>query len=421
MNALIEKRASQASHWLIAPSFNEGTVDRLAIGLAESGVRLDRVRLVSGRWRTTIRPRMWCVTAEDSPRRSPIDQRRELCSDRRVSPLANLLRIFGARKRSPASQYIGNYLWRVVFEKAVCRATSRLSPVVVIASPGSAEKLFRQFPRAVKVLHVIDSLPAARNGKLLRHFDTRSAAAEIYPPSMVQKVERELQLADLAIVPSRLVANQLSQWINGRTRIEVIPFGVDTEKFQPLVRTTAHIRTEQRQPLKIVFVGQVTLRKGLTTLDKALRVMHLPIEVEIIGPVFDSRLVRLLGRNVEFTGSMTSHSINEVFAQSDALVLPSLDDAFGLVAAEAASAGLPVVISDCCGASEIMGESGRVFEAGNADDLVRALESLSPLAPNIRAANRQRFLAGAQLSWDEYVERYFSAVMSRIKNSGSLA
>ena len=57
---------------------------------------------------------------------------------------------------------------------------------------------------------------------------------------------------------------------------------------------------------------------------------------------------------VEVIGQVPHDKMHIVYASSDILILPSALEPFGLVALEAAYAGVAVVLSDCCGAAEIL-------------------------------------------------------------------
>ena len=65
------------------------------------------------------------------------------------------------------------------------------------------------------------------------------------------------------------------------------------------------------------------------------------------------------------------------YHRAELFVLPSLEDGFGFVAAEAMACGIPVVVTDQCGAAEWVtaGENGWVVPAGNVDALADVLET----------------------------------------------
>ena len=76
-----------------------------------------------------------------------------------------------------------------------------------------------------------------------------------------------------------------------------------------------------------------------------------------------------------FHGAVSQSALAEVFRRSDALVLPSLEEGFGLVVVQALACGLPCLVSDQVGARDLIeaGKNGDVFVAGNAASLAETL------------------------------------------------
>ncbi len=82
----------------------------------------------------------------------------------------------------------------------------------------------------------------------------------------------------------------------------------------------------------------------------------------------------------------------------DVFVLPSgTMEAFGMVLLEAMLAGIPVVASDAPGPAEVVGDSGLLFESGDAPSLTARLVEIHAMAP----ASRARLIARAQERLDE--------------------
>lgn len=95
------------------------------------------------------------------------------------------------------------------------------------------------------------------------------------------------------------------------------------------------------------------------------------------------------------------------YRSSSVTVLPSDDEAFGLVLIESLAAGTPVVASRAGGCVEIVTDErvGRLFEPGDADDMARALIEAIKLAADPKTAERCRKHARLW-DWAEVVERY---------------
>ncbi|WP_174298395.1 glycosyltransferase family 4 protein [Sphingomonas bacterium] len=88
---------------------------------------------------------------------------------------------------------------------------------------------------------------------------------------------------------------------------------------------------------------------------------------------------RACGVATHFAGFRQADALADYYFAADALVLSSRDDPWGLVVNEAMSAGLPVIVSDACGAASDLvhdGSNGFVFAAQDVDALAAAIARL---------------------------------------------
>lgn len=129
----------------------------------------------------------------------------------------------------------------------------------------------------------------------------------------------------------------------------------------------------------VFFLGRLEDYKGVQTLIKAMK--QLPdIYLRIAGSGSYERILRKQSKgmkNIKFLGHLNKKEIGEEFASVRAAVFPSLlNEPFGLSAVEAMACSVPVIVSNRGGLAEVVedGISGRIFEAGNVDDLVGTLK-----------------------------------------------
>ena len=142
--------------------------------------------------------------------------------------------------------------------------------------------------------------------------------------------------------------------------------------------------TKRGDKIEVVFVGQTIHRKGVDLLIEAINPLfnsHPNLFLSIIGsgemkPSLEE-LVRSLGlsERIGFEGVLPSTEITARLAAADLLVLPSRWDGWGLVVNEALSVGVPVIVSDRCGAADLIetGVNGYVFQKEDVEDLRRVL------------------------------------------------
>jgi glycosyltransferase involved in cell wall biosynthesis len=228
-------------------------------------------------------------------------------------------------------------------------------------------------------------------------------------------MERELDEAGLVLVPSRIVGAQVAAAGVNSERIAVEPLGVDVLEFSPAPSKAQEVNGG----LRCLFVGQVCHRKGIRfLLEAARRLQGLPVTFTLVGPMRSPELMLGLPSNVQWKGGTSHQQVAAEMRSADVLLLPALEDSFGLVTTEAMASGLPVVVSDHCGSSELVadGACGIVVAAGDTRALVDAIcllleEPRRRHAMGIEA--RRRMVAGR--SW----EAYGQCVLDRIDRQPS--
>ncbi len=162
----------------------------------------------------------------------------------------------------------------------------------------------------------------------------------------------------------------------------------------------------QRQQTRILCPGRLHLCKGQDVLMRALpAVLRGAPGVEVVfagGGTEREPLERLAGELgllhiVRFAGALPRTELLRAMGEAALVVVPSRDEAFGLVNIEAMAMGTPVVASRVGGIPEIVrdGVDGLLFEPGNAEELAACLVRLlkdGELRAEMGRNARQRFL-----------------------------
>jgi glycosyltransferase involved in cell wall biosynthesis len=134
----------------------------------------------------------------------------------------------------------------------------------------------------------------------------------------------------------------------------------------------ARVRAEEND--RIVFVGRLSEEKGPLDLARATAALGLPVTFVGAGPL--EAEVRRLNPAAEITGWQDRAGVARHLCRARALAMPSrLPEPFGLAAAEAARAGVPVVLPDIAlMAAEIAGQGmGLAYDANDSHGLESAL------------------------------------------------
>ena len=200
--------------------------------------------------------------------------------------------------------------------------------------------------------------------------------------------------------------------------IDVVPNGVDNRAWaaQPRAVTAARKRFAGDGPL-IGFAGRLVYEKGVQHLVHAiphLRDRHPGLRVVIAGdgpyrPDLQEQARHLgLDRTIRFAGFMTETQLPAVLGATDATVVPSLYEPFGMVALEAAAAGAPLAVAATGGLTEIVeaGITGVTFPHSDPDALAGAVDTL--LGDEVfarRVARRARTMVTDHYGWASIAAR----------------
>ncbi len=191
--------------------------------------------------------------------------------------------------------------------------------------------------------------------------------------------------ADRVVVPSRYSARVATEAYGiPSARIAVVPEPIDLGEWRRLLAVAE--RGQSTRPT-VLSVARMYPRKRLDDLLRAagaLRKRIPDVHVRIVGegPMSD-QLRRLhgdlaLGDTVVFLGEVSRAQLSVEYMRADCFCLPTIQEGFGLVFAEAMVAGLPVVACRAAAVPEIVadGQTGLLVNPERPDELATALEKL---------------------------------------------
>lgn len=169
----------------------------------------------------------------------------------------------------------------------------------------------------------------------------------------------------------------------------------------------------QEDALRLIFVGNVTQRKGLHTLLDALNHLpNAPLQLDVVGaldvePDYATALQARADRRVRFWGRLNDEALAERLSVAHALAVPSQYEGFGIVYMEGMAFGLAILATHGGAAHEIIthGENGFLILPDDVPSLVGHLQTWldnpEQLA-TMRQASRQRF--EAHPTWEESMQ-----------------
>jgi glycosyltransferase involved in cell wall biosynthesis len=237
-------------------------------------------------------------------------------------------------------------------------------------------------------------------------------------PALHRRVTRvkdlEIALADHVLTVSELARETyLEAGVPGE-RVHAVPLGADTGLFTP----AAEPRSGE---LRFLFSGATIHRKGFDLLLDAFAQVQAAkpgVELRIVGPRGDS--FGLLGEraipNISVVGPVGQRELAEEFRQADCLVLPSRNDSYGMVVAEALAAGLPVLVSDMVGAKTLVepGRNGWIVPAGDAAALAERMLGCARNPEAVRGMRDDCRRAAEAATWPAYRRRFADLIRALV-------
>jgi glycosyltransferase involved in cell wall biosynthesis len=213
----------------------------------------------------------------------------------------------------------------------------------------------------------------------------------------------EYEQADLIVVPSTFAYNSFVESGVERSKLAVVPYGVNLDVFGSVERNVDGV-------FEVLFVGALSVRKGAHDLLDAFKALEysnkrLTIVGVISNEIRSALGVRLKDQNIRCLGAVSQANLKQIMGRSDVLVLPSIEDGFGMVLVEALACGCPVVATTNTGAPDLITDGIEGFIVPIRSPLILA-DRLQRLADNLELRHK---MAAAALrtannsgGWQQY-------------------
>ena len=237
-------------------------------------------------------------------------------------------------------------------------------------------------------------------------------AAEIrrdYVPLVRDHVKR----ADGVVCGSQYTASELRRLLDvPAEKIAVTPYGVDPIYRTPMPREEVDaVLAHHLLPRgALLYVGSQEERKNLVTLVMAYmglaRKRHSIPPLVLVGPGSDwAQGGTISGPQIRATGYLENREIRALMAASSLLVLPSLEEGFGLPVAEAMAAGLPVVCSRGSALEEVADGAATLVDPRDAGSIASGIERVLDDDARAEAQRRRGLEKSRHFDWNETAAR----------------
>jgi glycosyltransferase involved in cell wall biosynthesis len=186
--------------------------------------------------------------------------------------------------------------------------------------------------------------------------------------------DKELALADVVFVASTFTKKTLEEYSGDLKEIKVIPYGfpevLHKKDFKPLAE----------RKLKILFVGGLSQRKGLSYLFEAVSGLQDKLELTIVGQkaVPNCKALNQALQNHTWIPTLPHDQVLDIMRDHDVFVFPSLFEGFGLVITEAMSQGVPVITTERTAGPDLIENNvdGWIVPAGTSNAIKNVLNNI---------------------------------------------
>jgi len=193
------------------------------------------------------------------------------------------------------------------------------------------------------------------------------------PASYWDSWREEVELADRIVVNSQWSKECLLKESVPEAKMEVV--SLVFQKNEP--ENAEMPKSEERrksQGFRLLFLGQINLRKGIGRLLDAMRMLRdEPVELTLVGPCEIDPAAWSDLPKVRWVGPVPRGEVARYYQDADVFILPTLSDGYALTQLESLSHDLPVIASRHCGEVVRHGANGWILENLEPDFLARAI------------------------------------------------
>lgn len=231
--------------------------------------------------------------------------------------------------------------------------------------------------------------------------------------------DAELALADVVFVASSFTHRTLEYAPAFKAPVVVTPYGAPAI---PSVLPTPAPRPPG-EALRVLFVGSLGQRKGLSYLFDACRELKGAVQLTVIGtrPAAECAVLSRELAAVRWIESCPHSQVLAEMSAHDVFVFPSLFEGFGLVLLEAMAMGLPVITTAHTAGPDLIdeGREGFIVPIRNARAIAEKLALLHSDRDLRDAMSQHARLRAAEFTWDDYGAKLSACIQTALGNHAS--
>lgn len=229
-------------------------------------------------------------------------------------------------------------------------------------------------------------------------------------PEKLARKTRELELAEMVICPSNFVLESLPSATRASKPCLVAPFGSPATPDQPKPARPGD------GPLRVLFAGGLTQRKGLADLFAAMKLIgSAKVELVVMGSLLQPLAwYRARCPHFRYEAPRPHAAVLRLMRSCDLLVLPSIVEGRALVQQEAMASGLPLITTRNAGADDLIeeGETGFLIPIRSPESIAEKISWCASHRESISGMGIAAQRRAARLTWHGYGEKVLAAIQT---------
>ena len=244
---------------------------------------------------------------------------------------------------------------------------------------GIAEEIMRS-GRARTYAVARGSAHIAAQSALLEQEEVRTGQKLERPSRWIMaREQREYALAHRIVVPSEFARRTFLEHGVAAHKVAVIPLSTREAGFQA---GAAEIDARAQRllagdRLRVLYVGMLSYGKGMYDMARVIERLHTRMDFRMVGPVLPEcrAFAREAARMAVVDAAVPRSELPAIYAWGDVFLLPTIQDGFAVVLAQAQAAGLPIITTSNSGGPEIIANGGQgwITAARDAEAMIEQL------------------------------------------------
>jgi D-inositol-3-phosphate glycosyltransferase len=212
-----------------------------------------------------------------------------------------------------------------------------------------------------------------------------------------------------------------------KEKISIITPAVDTKVFRPINKAKAKkvVGVNTNEDI-ILYVGRIVPLKGIDSLLYSIKILQekdprLKLSLWIVGEEGNSHADKLnylktllnLQASIKFVGKQTQGKLPYYYNSSKIVVMPSYYESFGIVALESMACGIPVVITEAAGVSELFAKNSPLVASSSSPLLLaEKIGHLLKDKEDYTQLSKAIFVCSQALNWESVAKKFIEEVLS---------